>query len=306
MISQADITAAHARIRADIRRTPILRLEDGLCLKLEQLQRGGSFKPRGAFNRLRQWVETAGDLSAGVVAASGGNHGVAVALAARALGARARIFVPEVSAAAKQDAIRAQGAELVVEGAGYADAFAASEVWRAASGAVSVHAYDQAEVLAGQGTVALEWQEQAPELTHILVAVGGGGLIGGMAAWHAGGPMQVVAVEPETSCALHAALAAGRPVDVPVSGVAADSLGARRVGALMFPIAAAHLADSVLVSDAAIRAAQEWLWRECRVLAEPGGATALAALLSGAFVPPAGALVGVLVCGGNASPGDLG
>lgn len=302
MISPADITAAHARIAADIRHTPILRLEDGLCLKLENLQRGGSFKPRGAFNRLRQ----AGDLSAGVVAASGGNHGVAVALAARALGATARIFVPEVSAAAKQAAIRAQGAELVVGGAAYADALAAAEAWTAQSGAVAVHAYDQAEVLAGQGTLALEWQAQAPELTHVLVAVGGGGLIGGMAAWYAGGPTAVVAVEPQTSCALHAALAAGRPVDVPVSGIAADSLGARRVGALMYPIAAAHVAASVLVDDAAIRGAQEWLWRECRVLAEPGGATAMAALLSGAWVPPPGARVGVLVCGGNASPGDPG
>ena len=300
-IDQTSIRAAHARIAGDIRRTPILRLEDGLCLKLESLQRGGSFKPRGAFNRLRQ----AGDLSAGVVAASGGNHGVAVALAARALGVTARIFVPQVSAAAKQAAIRAQGAELVVGGASYADALAAAEAWQATSGAVCVHAYDQEEVLSGQGTVALEWQEQAPELTHILVAVGGGGLIGGMAAWHAGGSTQVVAVEPHTSCALHAALAAGRPVDVPVAGIAADSLGARRVGALMFPIARAHVAASVLVEDAAIGDAQSWLWRECRMLTEPGGATAMAALLSGAWVPPPGARVGVLVCGGNATPGDV-
>jgi threonine dehydratase len=300
-ITRITISAAHARITRDIRRTPILRLEDGPCLKLEQLQRGGSFKARGAFNRLRQ----AGDLAAGVVAASGGNHGVAVALAARALGAPATIFVPEVSSLAKRERIAALGARLVVGGAGYADALAASQRHVGETGAIAVHAYDQPEVLAGQGTVALEWQEQAPELTHVLVAVGGGGLIGGMAAWYAGSGTEVVAVEPETSCALHAALAAGRPVDVPVSGIAADSLGARQVGGLMFPIAAAHVARSLLVSDAAISAAQRWLWAECAVLAEPGGAAAMAALLSGAFRPPPGARVGVLVCGANTAPGSV-
>ncbi len=300
-ITRTSIAAAHARIGADIRRTPVLWLEDKLCLKLEQLQRGGSFKARGAFNRLRQ----SADLGAGVVAASGGNHGVAVALAARALGARATIFVPEVSSPAKQARIAGLGAELVVGGAGYAEALEAAQRHVARTGATTVHAYDQPEVLDGQGTVALEWQEQAPELTHLLVAVGGGGLIGGMAAWHAGSPTEIVAVEPETSHALHAALAAGRPVDVPVSGIAADSLGARRVGALMFPIAAAHVGRSLLVSDAAIIEAQRWLWAECAVVAEPGGAAALAALRSGAFVPPPGARVGVLVCGGNTAPGGV-
>ena len=300
MTSRADITAAHARIAGDIRHTPLLRLDNGWCLKLESLQRGGSFKVRGAFNRLRR----AGDLSAGVVAASGGNHGVAVALAARVLGARADIFVPEVSSPAKQARILAEGARLVVGGARYADALAASQAHAASTGAIQVHAYDHPDVLAGQGTVALEWQQDAPELTHVLVAVGGGGLIGGMAAWYAGSAA-IIAIEPASSPALHAALAAGRPVDVEVGGVAADSLGARQVGGLMFPIAAAHVAQSVLVADEAIIAAQRWLWAECQVVSEPGGATALAALLSGAWVPPPGARVGVLVCGGNCAPGSV-
>lgn len=303
-ITRSDIQAAHTRIRADIRTTPVLDLPEGvfgpaLNLKLELTQVTGSFKPRGAFNRLRM----AADLSRGVVAASGGNHGAAVAYAAQAMGVRADIFVPEVSAPAKQARIRAYGANLVVGGARYADALAASQAHQATTGALEVHAYDQPEVLAGQGTVALEWEAQAPRLTHLLVAVGGGGLIGGMAAWHAGCATEVVAVEPETSCALHAALAAGHPVEVPVSGIAADSLGAKQVGAAMFPIARQNIRTSVLVSDDAIRAAQARLWEACRILAEPGGVTALAALLSGAWVPPRGARVGVLVCGGNTELG---
>jgi threonine dehydratase len=300
------IAAAHALIRDDIRRTPLLHLPAGvfgpaLCLKLEQLQVTGSFKARGAFHRLRR----AGDLSRGVVAASGGNHGIAAAYAAAALGAQADIFVPEISAAAKRARIAATGARLHVGGATYADALAASESHAAATGAVIVHAYDQPEVLAGQGTVALEWEQDAPELTHLLVAVGGGGLIGGIAAWHAGRGTQVIAVEPATSHALHAALAAGRPVDVSVSGIAADSLGARRVGALMFDIAARHVAASVLVPDDAIRDAQRRLWSGTQMVAEPGGAAALAALLCGAWVPPPGARVGVLVCGANTDPGSV-
>ncbi len=300
------IAAAHALIRRDIRRTPLLHLPAGvfgpaLCLKLEQLQVTGSFKARGAFNRLRR----AGGLSRGVVAASGGNHGIAAAHAAAALGAQADIFVPEISAAAKRARIAATGARLHVGGATYADALAASEAHAAATGAVVVHAYDQPEVLAGQGSVALEWEEDAPGLTHLLVAVGGGGLIGGIAAWHAGRGTQVIAVEPETSRALHAALAAGRPVDVTVAGIAADSLGARRVGGLMFDIAARHVAASVLVPDDAIREAQRRLWTETQMVAEPGGAAALAALLCGAWTAPADARVGVLVCGANCDPGSV-
>ena len=308
MPSQDAIRAAADRIAPHIRRTPILRispaetgLENPLTLKLEQLQVTGSFKPRGAFNRMLASPLPA----AGVVAASGGNHGAAVAYAARALGVKAEIFVPEITGAAKRARIEAYGARLVVGGAAYDEARQASERRAAETGALMVHAYDQAEVLAGQGTVALEWQRQAPDLTHLLVAVGGGGLIGGMAAWHAGGGVQVVAVEPAGCPTLHTALRAGRPVPAPVGGMAADSLGARQVGGLMFAVAQQHVAASVLVDEMAIRQAQRLLWEACRVVAEPGGATALAALLSGAWVAPEGARVGVLVCGGNCEPGSV-
>ncbi len=297
-----DIAAAARRIAGRVRQTPVLNLHPGLSLKLELLQASGSFKPRGAFNRMLAVPLPA----AGVVAASGGNHGAAVAYAAQALGVPAHIFVPEITGAAKRERIAAYGARLVVGGAAYDDARLASEAFAAESGALPVHAYDQAEVLAGQGTLAMELAEQAPELTHVLVAVGGGGLIGGVAAWYGGSGVQVVAVEPEGCPTLHTALAAGCPVPAPVGGLAADSLGARQVGALMFPLMQAHGVASVLVPDAAIAAAQAWLWQECRLVAEPGGATALAALLSGAWVPPAGARVGVVVCGGNCAPGSVG
>ena len=303
-----EIDRAAARISGYVRHTPLLRLTGEelnlafpVALKLELLQHAGSFKPRGAFNRLL----TADLPSAGVIAASGGNHGAAVAYAARALGVPAEIFVPELTGAAKRARIEAYGAQLVVGGAAYDEARAASEERAAATGALMVHAYDQPEVLAGQGTVALEWQAQAPALTHVLVAVGGGGLIGGMAAWYAGSDVSVVAVEPEGCPTLHRALAAGQPVAAPVGGVAADSLGARQVGALMFPIARAQVAASVLVPDTAIIAARRVLWDACRVVAEPGGATALAALLCGAWVAQEGARVGVLVCGGNCEVGGF-
>jgi threonine dehydratase len=305
---QAAIAAAAARIAPFIRETPVLRLPAGalgvpapLCLKLELLQASGSFKPRGAFNRML----AAALPPAGVIAASGGNHGAAVAYAARALQVPAEIFVPEVTGAAKRARIEAYGARLVVGGATYEEARLAAEQRAAETGALGVHAYDQAEVLAGQGTLARELAAQAPEVTHVLVATGGGGLIGGIAAWYAGSSVQVISVEPEGCPTLATALRAGRPVPAPVGGLAADSLGARQVGALMFPIAARHVAAAVLVPDAAIRAAQQRLWDGCRLLAEPGGATALAALLAGAWVPPPGARVGVIICGGNAAPGSL-
>ena len=300
------IQDAARRIVGDIRRTPLLRLPPWGVLKLEMLQLSGSFKPRGAFNRMR----AAGVGPAGVIAASGGNHGAAVAAAAQSLGVPAEIFVPEIAAEAKRERIRAYGARLVVGGASYDEARQASELRAAETGALMVHAYDQAEVLAGQGTVAREWEEQAPDLTHLLIAVGGGGLLGGIAAWHAGSGVTLVAVEPEGCPGLHAALAAGRPVPAPVGGLAADSLGARQVGALMFPLAASLLAQGRLalatVTDEAIRAAQQALWREARLVAEPGGAAALAALVSGAWVPPAGARVGVLICGANTDPAAVG
>ena len=308
MTTRPEIEAAAARIAPYVRHTPVLALPAtalgapcDVVLKLEQMQVSGSFKARGAFNALLQ----SGAAGAGVIAASGGNHGAAVAHAAGALGIPAEIYVPAIAAPSKVARIREAGAVVVQGGATYAEAFAASEARRAETGAVSVHAYDQAEVLAGQGTVAREFEADSPGLTHVLVAVGGGGLIGGMAAWFAGTATEVVAVEPEGCPTLFSALRAGAPVDAPVGGLAADSLGARRVGSLMFGVARAVIRDSVLVTDEAIRDAQRRLWSACRVVAEPGGATALAALLSGAWAPPPGARVGVLICGGNCEPGSV-
>ncbi|WP_237182466.1 threonine/serine dehydratase [Roseomonas marmotae] len=306
-LGAAEIRAAASRIAPHIRRTPLLRLPAGalgtpcdVTLKLELLQASGSFKPRGAFNRM-----LAGPLpAAGVIAASGGNHGAAVAYAARSLGVPAEIFVPEITSAAKVARIRGYGAQLVQGGAAYDDARRASEARAAETGALLVHAYDQPEVLAGQGTLALELEEDAPELTHVLVATGGGGLIGGMAAWYAG-RAHLVSVEPEACPTLHTALREGHPAPAPVGGVAADSLGARQVGEVMFPIARQYVRQSVLVPDEAIREAQRRLWDSCRLIAEPGGATALAALLCGAFAPPDGAKVGVVVCGANTDPGSI-
>ncbi len=305
MTGPADIEAAALRIAPHVRATPVLETEaaafgTAVALKLECLQHTGSFKPRGAFNR----ILSAAVPAAGVIAASGGNHGMAVAFAARALGYRAEVFVPEIATPVKQQRLRELGAVLTVTGRDYAEAFAACEARQRDSGALLVHAYDQREVLAGQGTTAREFEAQVPDLDTVLVAVGGGGFAGGIAAWFQG-RVRVVAVEPETSCALHAALEAGAPVDVPVSGIAADSLGARRIGALAFDVARRYVAGTVLVSDAAIREAQRALWREVRVVAEPGGATALAALISGAYRPAPGERLGALVCGANCDPGSV-
>lgn len=311
MPTRQSIQAAAERIAPHVRRTPVIRLggaELGLSipvvLKLELLQHAGSFKPRGAFNRLLGAMAEGGLPEAGVIAASGGNHGAAVAFAARSLGVAAEIFVPEATPQAKRDRIAGFGARLVRVGATYAEALAASRARMAETGALEVHAYDHAAVLEGQGTVGLECEADAPELTHVLVATGGGGLIGGIAAWYAG-RAAIVSVEPESCPALHDALRAGRPVDAPVGGLAADSLGARRVGELMFPIARDHVAAAVLVPDAAIRDAQRRLWDALRLIAEPGGAAALAALTSGRWTPPAGARVGVVVCGANADPSGV-
>jgi threonine dehydratase len=298
------IDQAAARISGHVRHTPLLRLQGAelnlafpVTLKLELLQHAGSFKPRGAFNRL-----LAADLPpAGVIAASGGNHGAAVAYAARMLGIVAEIFVPATTPAAKVARIVGYGAEVVQHGANYGEALAASRARQSETGALEVHAYDHADVLAGQGTVGKEFEADAPDLTHILVATGGGGLIGGIAAWY-GGRAKVISVEPEGCPTLATALAAGRPVPAPVGGLAADSLGATQVGALMFPIAQAFVSQAVLVGDEAILAAQSLLWDRLRLIAEPGGAAALAALLSGAFIPPPGARVGVVLCGANTDP----
>ncbi len=306
MTDRAAISAAAAALAGRVRRTPVLTLPAGdlfasapLTLKLELVQHTGSFKPRGAFNRILA-AQAAGDpaLAGGIIAASGGNHGAAVAYAARALGLAAEIFVPEPTPAAKQARIAAYGARLVATGADYAAALAASQERQRAAGALAVHAYDDAAVIAGQGTVGLELAAQAPDLTHVLVAAGGGGLLAGIAAWYAG-TVSVIGVEPESCPTLHAARAAGRPVPVATGGIAADSLGAREAGTLVLPIVAAHVARLLLVPDAAIAAARALLWDRLRLLTEPGGATALAALLSGAFVPPPGARVGVVLCGAN-------
>ena len=300
-IDRAAIGHAHDRIRDHVRLTPILSASSAdlglapcpLTLKLELFQHAGSFKTRGAFTNLLSRTIPA----AGVVAASGGNHGAAVAYAAMRLGVPAHIFVPTVSLPAKIARIRGYGAQLVVGGDLYADALAASQAWTRESGALPVHAFDQAETLLGQGTLALELERQAP-LDTLLVAVGDGGLIGGIAAWY-GGRVKVIGVEPEAAPTLFDALRAGRPVDAPAGGIAADSLAPRRVGELMFPIAQAHVARVVLVSDDAIRRAQRALWEAFRVVAEPGGAATTAALMAGAYVPAAGERVGVVVCGGN-------
>jgi len=307
-IDQEAIRRTERLIRKHIRRTPVLELEGSdfglngstLVLKLELLQHSGSFKARGAFaNLLIREVPRAG-----VVAASGGNHGAAVAFAAMKLAIPAKIFVPTVFSPAKMDRIRWYGADLVITGERYADALAASQVWSQESGALPIHAYDQPETLLGQGTVGLELEDQAPQLDTLLVAVGGGGLIGGIAAWY-GGRTRIIGVEPEAAPTLYRALKAGRPVDAEAGGVAADSLAPRRVGELMFPIAQKYVERVLLVPDAAILRAQAALWDVLRVLAEPGGAAALAVLLSGGYKPQLGERVGVLVCGGNTTAVDF-
>jgi threonine dehydratase len=265
-----------------------------LTFKLEMLQHSGSFKARGAFANLLLRETPA----AGVVAASGGNHGAAVAYAAQRLSVPATIFVPDITSPAKTERIRNYGARLVIAGSRYADALAASEAHVAETGAMPIHAFDQAETLLGQGTLGLELEQDAPGIDTLLVAVGGGGLIGGIAAWY-GGRIKIVAVEPEQAPTLHAALAAGRPVDAPAGGIAADSLAPRRVGELMFAIARTKVTEVVLVSDDAIGQAQAALWSALRVVAEPGGAAAFAALLSGGYRPAHGERVAVLICGAN-------
>ena len=303
MTWQAMISGTGARIAGHVRRTPVTTLRVGgheVALKLEQMQHTGSFKTRGAFNTLLQ----AGVPEAGIVAASGGNHGAAVAYAAATLGHRARIYVPEIAGPAKIALIRAQGADLQVVPGAYAEAATRAAEWQAATGAMQVHPYDAEATVAGQGTLMAEWEDQGIEADTVLIAVGGGGLIAGALGW-LGDRRKVVAVEPDTSCALHAALRERTPADVEVSGVAANALGARRIGDICFDLATARKVESVLVPDAAILEAQAMLWRELRQLVEPAGATALAALLCGAYVPAPEERVAALVCGGNIAPDPL-
>ena len=301
-LDAAAIAAAADRIAPHVRRTPVMEVDGAdfglegvrLVFKLEFLQHAGSFKTRGAFNNLLQRPIP----PVGVVAASGGNHGAAVAYAAMKRGVPATIFVPGVASPAKMEQIRGYGARLEIAGERYDDALKASERRVAESGAVAIHAYDQWETLQGQGTVGMEFERQAPRLDALMVAVGGGGLIGGICAWFAG-RTPVVGVEPEAAPTLARALAAGEPVDAPAGGIAADSLAPRRVGALMFPFARRYVAESVLVTDDAIREAQRALWKALRIVAEPGGAAAMAALLSGRWKARPGQTIGVLVCGAN-------
>lgn len=265
-----------------------------IVFKLELFQHGGSFKARGAFtNLLTREVP-----DVGVVAASGGNHGVAVAFAAMRLGRPATIFVPSVASPAKIERIRRYGAELVIAGDRYADALEASEDWIERTGALPIHAYEAVETLLGQGTLGLELEEQCPRLDSLLVAVGGGGLIGGVASWYQN-RTKIMSVEPELAPTLQRALEAGRPVDSPAGGIAADSLAPRQVGQLMFPIAQKYVQKSLLVTDEQIVESQKKLWETMRIAAEPGGAAAFAALLSGRYKPQPGERVGVVVCGGN-------
>jgi threonine dehydratase len=320
VISRDDIRGTYDTIRPYIRRTPAVRVDlseldpagtelPAATLKLEQLQCAGSFKARGAFaNLLLREVPPAG-----VVAASGGNHGVAVAYAAHRLGVPARIFVPTVSAPAKIERIRRLGAELVVTGDRYADALAAAQAWEQNSGAMSVHAFDQLHTLLGQGTLALELAGQAGEpdaggLDTVLVPVGGGGLIGGIASWFAGSDpkIRVIGVEPDGAPTLTRAREEGRPADAPAEGVAADALAPRRVGELVLPITQAYVEDVVLVGDAAILAAQRALWQAARIAAEPAASVGIAALLSAAYKPAPGERVAVVISGANMDPAQLG
>jgi threonine dehydratase len=302
VISADQIRATYDLLAPHIRRTPVIDVDGrdfnlkigSLSLKLESLQHAGSFKVRGAFtNMLTRKVP-----SAGVVAASGGNHGAAVAFAAMKLGVPAKIFVPTVASPAKIRQIREYGADLAIVGERYADALAESESWIAESGAMPIHAFDQVETLLGQGTVGLECEKQMSEIDTLLVSVGGGGLIAGIASWYRG-KIKIVGVEPELAPTLTRALEAGRPVDAEAGGIAADSLAPRRVGELVFPIVQRYVSGTVLVTDEAIRSAQELLWKVLRVVSEPGGAAAVAALISGRYVPRPGERVGIVICGGN-------
>jgi threonine dehydratase len=307
-VTRQDIEAAARRIALDVRITPLWRLPGpalGLrCaevwLKLEQLQLGGSFKARGMFNRLRSNPVP----EAGVAIASGGNAGIAAAHAARALGVHCEVFLPEVSSPAKREALAALGARVVVQGAAYSEALAACLARAAQTGALSMHAYDQPEVVAGAGTLAAEAEQQAGTPDRVLVSVGGGGLIAGIAAWFAG-RARVEALEPALAPTLHAAFAAGAPVDVEVAGIAADSLGARRIGRIAWAVARRQVAAAHLLDDESIRAAQQRMWRELRLAVEPAAALPLAALWGAVVVPDEHERVLAIVCGANVDPRTL-
>ena len=298
---KSEILAARDRIAGHAQVTPVMESQIPgypVEMKLEHMQHTGSFKARGAFNTLLSMDVPA----AGVVAASGGNHGAAAAYAAQSLSYPAKIFVPELAGPSKIALIKRIGADLSVVSGEYANALTMAQAHEESTGAMQIHAYDAPATVAGQGTCFAEWDAQGLQADTVLVAVGGGGLIAGALAWFQGA-RKVVAVEPETSCALNAALAAGEPVDVSVSGIAANALGARRIGDICFRLAQGM--SSVLVSDDAISQAQNALWQTHRILVEPAGAAALAALISGAYQPEPGERVAVLICGGNIAPDPL-
>ncbi|KNG93798.1 threonine/serine dehydratase [Pseudaestuariivita atlantica] len=301
MIGPPEIAAAADRIRGHVRRTPVVEgIAGAVMLKLEHLQHTGSFKPRGAFNTLLSQDVPA----AGVVAASGGNHGAAVAHAARALGHPAHIFVPEIAGPSKIALIERTGAELTVVPGAYANALDAAREHEERTGAMQVHAYDAPGTVTGQGTLFAEWEAQGLDADTVLIAVGGGGLIGGALAWF-NGRRKVVAVESEGTATLHTALAEGPDAQIVPAGIAANALGASRIGRIAYDLAKRDGIDSVVVTDAAIADAQRLLWQEMRQLVEPAGAAALAALASGAYRPANGETVAVLVCGGNIAPDPL-
>lgn len=303
-VDRLDVEAASDRITDRVRRTPMMRVQVGdsrVFLKLELLQHTGSFKPRGAFNRT---LGADSIPTAGLIAASGGNHGLAVAHVARELGLHAEIFVPRVSPAVKVDAIARLGAHVTVAGALYHDALAAAELRKAETGALSIHAYDNELTVAGQGTMAKEITEQLADVSEVVIAVGGGGFAAGAVAW-LGSSARVVAVEPSGSAALHHALVAGGPVDVEIDSVASDSLGARSIGPIPWSVLSRHAPTSVLVHDDSIRAAQLWLWRELKLVVEPGGATAFAAVLDGSHHVRADGSTVVVVCGANTDPSQF-
>lgn len=297
-----EIDAAAGRIADHVLRTPVVEVRNGdlgfpIEMKLEQMQHTGTFKARGAFNTLLSKPVP----KSGLVAASGGNHGAAVAFAARKLGHKARIYVPEMAGPAKIGLIKDCGADLQVVPGAYANALQLAQAYEADTGAMQIHAYDAPATVAGQGTCVREWEAQGLQADTLLIAVGGGGLIGGSIAWLQG-RRKIVAVEPYHAATLATALRDGPDSEVEVSGIAANALGARTIGKICYTLAVQHPVQSVLVSDEAIASAQKWIWQEMRQLVEPAGATALAALRDGVYVPEPGEKVAVLVCGANIAP----
>ncbi len=312
-MNHQDIQAAADRFASDprafIRTTPLWKVPGAalgvacaeLWLKLEHLQVAGSFKARGMYNRLLSNPIPA----SGVIVASGGNAGIATAAAARALGVQCEVFVPSVCSPAKQEKLRQLGAQVLVTGAVYAEALEACLARQRQTGALMTHAYDQPEVVAGAGTIAMEIEAQGGEPPDsVLVSVGGGGLVAGIAAWFER-RCAVISLEPELAPTLYQARASGQPVDVSVSGIAADALGARRVGAIAWDIAQRHVRDALLLSDPAIRAAQLALWREFKLAVEPAAALGLAALQKGVYVPRSDEIVALVLCGANLDPATL-